>query len=104
MTIRKVTRYVSYCGRGYWKKSTCLSHEINCKCWTNPKLRTCKTCKFYTRYKDSNGMEHEPQYFQTWVQNECTNEKFNEYEPFLNVAHEKAPDLYINCPLWQSLK
>ena len=102
MNVRKVLRYYADCGRAFWKKQQCVTHEQNCKCWTNPKFKTCMTCKFRKQYQDSNGMEREPQFLQTWTQRECTNDRFNEFEPHLKVAHENAPDLYINCPLWES--
>lgn len=101
MTIKKVLRYYAECGRAFWRKADCVRHEHNCTCWTNPKLKCCKTCKFLKVFKDSNGMEHEPQFLHTWTQRECSNPKFNEYEPHLTIAHEKAPDLYIRCPLWE---
>jgi len=44
MITKKVTRYHAECGKGFWNKASCLRHEKNCKCWNNPKNRTCKTC------------------------------------------------------------
>jgi len=46
MKTRKCTRYIADCGKGFWAKDTCLQHEENCKCWTNPKNRACKTCQY----------------------------------------------------------
>ena len=45
MKTRRVTRYIADCGRGFWTKDSCKTHDENCTCWTNPKHRTCKTCK-----------------------------------------------------------
>ena len=57
MRIKKVLRYYADCGKGFWKKETCISHEENCMCWTNPKNKTCKTCKFgrYLGFDDETG-------------------------------------------------
>jgi len=44
MIKKRVTRYYSDCRKGFWNKQSCLNHEENCKCWTNPKNKTCKTC------------------------------------------------------------
>lgn len=101
MKTTRVTRYISDCGRGFWSKAKCLKHEENCKCWTNPKHRTCKTCKFAKVVNDSNGMEHEPQFLQQWTWIDCQNPDFN-VDIHFTEAHEKAPDLCINCPVWQS--
>lgn len=100
MKIRRVTRYISDCGKGFWKKESCEKHEKNCKCWKNPKYKTCLTCKFMKKTHDSNGMEHEPRYLHTWVEIECLNPNFN-YDTHFNQAHEKAADLCINCPVWE---
>lgn len=103
MIKKKVTRYYSDCGRGFWTKKSCLNHEISCKCWTNPVYKTCKTCKFGKITNDSNGMEHEPQNLETWSYWECKNPLFN-YDEHFTMAHEKAEDLCINCPVWESKK
>lgn len=100
MKTKRVTRYIADCGKGYWSKASCTQHEKNCKCWSNPKFKTCKTCKFTKVVHDSNGMEHEPQYLQTWTQIECQNPKFD-YDKHFTAAHEKAEDLCINCPVWE---
>ena len=100
MKTKRVTRYIADCGKGYWTKKSCLQHEQNCKCWTNPKFKTCKTCKFAKVTHDSNGMEHEPQHLQTWVQIECENPEFD-YNRHFTEAHKKAKDLCINCPVWE---
>jgi hypothetical protein len=71
MIAKKVTRYYADCGRGFWKKSQALTHDENCKCWKNPKFKTCISCKFKNFGEDSNGMEHEPQFLETWTTNNC---------------------------------
>jgi len=57
MITKRVTRYYSECGKGHWKKEQALSHEENCKCWTNQKNKTCKTCKYggYVSYESDTG-------------------------------------------------
>jgi len=101
MKSKKVTRYIADCGKGYWDKKSCLNHEKNCKCWTNPKYRTCKTCKHGKQSINTNGMESETQFLQTWKEWYCTNPNFN-YDKHFTPAHEKASDLCINCPVWTS--
>jgi hypothetical protein len=100
MTKKTVTRYYADCGKGFWNKNSCSNHEDNCKCWTNPKYKTCKTCVFGKQITDSNGMEHEPRELHTWRQWECSNPKFN-YDIHFKPAHENAADLCINCPVHQ---
>lgn len=57
MKITRPYRYIADCAKGFWSKSDCLKHESNCKCWTNPKNRTCKTCEFgqYEEYEADTG-------------------------------------------------
>ncbi len=95
----EVTAYKCDCGKKYHTKSAAKRHELNCKCWTNPKFKTCKSCKFCRVYEDSNGMEHQPQFLHTWKQIECTNPLFD-YDKHFTAAHFKAQDLNINCPVW----
>jgi len=103
MKIRKATRFIADCGRGFWNKNACAEHETNCRCWTNPKHRTCLTCKYTKKVNDSDGTEHDPRNLQKWTYRECTNEKFHQDIHF-HPAHENAPDLNINCSLWESNK
>lgn len=100
MRQKRVTRYISDCGKGFWDKKSCLNHEDRCRCWTNPKYKTCKTCLFGVQITDSNGMEHEPALLHTWRQWRCLNPKFN-YDVDFTQAHENASDLCINCPKWE---
>jgi len=51
MKIKRVTRYISDCGKGFWKKRACLTHDENCKCWTNPRNKACKTCCYGGKVK-----------------------------------------------------
>lgn len=99
MKIRNCKRYIADCGKGFWSKAACLDHEENCRCWTNPAFKTCKTCKFNREYIDSNGMGESP-YLHTWRAMECTNPEFD-YDTHFNQAHEKAPDLCVNCSKWE---
>lgn len=96
-----VVKYKCACGKRYSAKRLAERHEVVCTCWTNPKYKTCKTCVFGEQVKDSNGMEHEPQYLETWNVWECNNPDFN-YNIHHNPAHANAPDLCINCTKWES--
>lgn len=95
--------YKCDCGKKYHSKTSAKKHEANCKCWTNPKYKTCKTCVFSRQIRDSNGMEHDTRYLQTWTEWRCDNPEFN-YDLHFTPAHEKASDLNINCSLWKSKK
>jgi len=44
-------------------------------------------------------MEDEPAYLHTWRQVECKNPLFKDY--MFHPAHKNAPDLNINCPVWE---
>ena len=100
MEIKNTKIYIAECGRKYFTKKACVHHEIVCKCWKNPKYKTCITCKFGRRLDDSNGMEHEPQFLETWKQWDCGNPKFD-YDIHHTPAHPTADDLTINCPVWE---
>lgn len=73
METKRVTRYISECGRGFWTKHKAIEHEENCKCWKNPKFKTCISCKHKDIVTDSNGMESEPHNLETWQTNNCKN-------------------------------
>jgi hypothetical protein len=99
MTSKKVLRYYTDCGRGFWSKKKALTHEINCKCWKNPKFKTCLSCKFQNIIKDNNGMEPGSQFYQQWEQNDCKNPEMN-LDTMFTPAHENAPEICINCQKW----
>jgi len=88
MKTRRVTRYITDCGRGFWNKRQAETHETNCKCWTNPKNKTCKTCIYGMKMPD------EPDVGVTsyW---ECNNEDIS------IDGHTGGPDgvdyLSVNC-------
>ncbi len=43
MKAKKVIRYhCDFCGRGHWKKPSCLEHEE--RCYHNPEIRACGSC------------------------------------------------------------
>lgn len=92
MKSKKVTRYYSDCGKGFWSKQKALTHEEYCKCWKNPIFKTCLSCKHKNFVKDSNGMENEPQYLQTWTENKCKNSEFGV------PVHEDYEDIRKYCP------
>jgi hypothetical protein len=91
MKAKKVTRYYAdHCGRGFWKKAAAIHHEEVCKCWINPKCKTCKTCKHgdFQPYESDTGQEA------FW---ECSHEG-NDRD-----AHAGAPHgltyISVNCEL-----
>lgn len=71
MYSKKVIRYYSDCGKGFWKKNQAISHDLNCVCWKNPKFKTCLTCVNKCIVNDSNGMELEPHLLQNYKTNNC---------------------------------
>ena len=95
MKAVRVLRYYSDCGKGFWSKQKAILHDKNCKCWKNPKFKTCITCKHKNFIKDSNGMEHEPQYLQTWDSNECKNSEYGV------PAHKDYEHIRKYCPFWE---
>ena len=98
MKVKKVLRYYSECGRGFWKKQQSLSHDINCTCWKNPKFKTCKSCKFENIVDDSNGMESDPQFLETFQTNMCGHCDFG------IAVHKDIDFIRKNCPKWESTK
>ena len=78
--IRKATRYIADCGRGFWHKQACLHHEKACKCWTNPKNQTCKTC-----------------FHADWIEEDY----YSYYDCALNLEANGGPpgvdDISVNC-------
>lgn len=95
MKVRRVLRYISDCGRGYWSKAACLAHEAVCKCWTNPKNRTCKTCEFGRHVRD----DVDPGADTYW---ECLNDN----NP--NDDHTGGPEgvdyISVHCVYWKGSK
>ena len=96
MKAKKVTRYYADCGRGFWKKNQALTHDKNCKCWKNPKYKTCVSCKFKNMVADSNGMEHEPQFCQTWETNNCKHSDMGA------PVHKDFEHIRKYCPEYQN--
>lgn len=95
MKTVKVTRYYSDCGRGFWKKQQAVTHDINCTCWKNPKFKTCISCIHKSFVKDSNGMEHEPQFLETWDSNNCIHSESG------SPVHEKFDHIRRNCNFYE---
>jgi len=85
----EVTAYKTDCGKVYQHKSSALTHEKKCRCWKNPKFRTCLSCRFKKNIPvDFLG---------------CTNDNLDTNIHF-NAAHKNAPNLNINCILWEAKK
>lgn len=95
----EIKAYKAECGKKYFSKSGCKNHELICQCWTNPNLKTCMTCEFGRLINDSNGMEDEPQYLQTWMQWDCSNKEFNYDKHFTQAPNDNTKSLCINCPI-----
>lgn len=95
MESKKVTRYYAECGKGFWKKDRALSHEENCKCWKNPKIKGCMSCIHKNLVPDSNGIEHEPQFLQTWQTNNC------EHSDLGAPVHKDFDHIRKYCPKYQ---
>ena len=99
MKIRKTLRYIADCGRGFWKKEPCLNHEEACKCWANPKFKTCKTCRheiLTPAYHDYITGQFDP------IERDCAVDyDYDNWTPPVNDEGEVlADDLNMNCPLW----
>ena len=92
MISKKVTRYYAECGKGFWKKDAALNHETVCKCWKNPKNKTCKTCTYgkYLNYEHDTG---DGGYY------ECHNYKYGDGE------HTGGPEgtnyISVNCSYYE---
>lgn len=95
MIAKKVTRYYAECGRGYCNKSACEQHERVCKCWKNPKHRTCLTCAKYSKHTE---VDEGQGYYNAYTVNDCNHVSID--ESILTPCHENAPDIYKNCPYW----
>lgn len=79
------------CGHKFKTDDQAVSHMT--RCWKSPQTRTCKTCKHghHAQYEEETGYGGE------W---ECRNPEMLEED--FTPAHEKAPDICIRCPKWES--
>jgi len=98
MVSKKVIRYYSECGRGFWKKQQAIKHDSNCQCWKNPKFQCCISCKHKDIVKDSNGMENEPQFLDTWDTNNCKHSVYGV------PVHKDYDHIRKYCPFYQPTK
>jgi hypothetical protein len=96
MKAKSVIRYYSDCGRGFWKKQQAITHDENCKCWKNPKFKSCMSCKYKSLKKDNNGMQYEPHNLQTWDYNACEHSDYGVpvHEEFQHIR--KYCNFYVN--------
>lgn len=92
MISKKVIRYYTECGRGFWKKQKAVAHEQNCTCWKNPKFKTCASCVHKNIFTDSNGMGDEPHNLETWITNGC------EHSESGVPAHKEHDYMRKDCP------
>lgn len=98
--MKEIKGYVTECGKKYFNKQSAKRHEVTCKCWGNPDLKTCVSCKFGEFIKDSNGMEDEPHFLHTWRQWDCKNPLFKYDDHFTQAPNDKTNSLCINCPVY----
>lgn len=101
MEIKKVNAYITECGKKYWSRSGATKHEGICNCWSNPNFKTCVSCVHGKIINDTNGMESEPQFLQTWMQWECSNADMDFNKDFTQAPNDKTESLCINCPHWE---
>lgn len=92
MITKTVKRYYCDCGKGFFKKSSCLSHESNCTSWKNPKNKSCKTCVYsqFVRTEYVDGYVFSDAYY------DCTNKDFDEH----SGAPHGVDYISQNCPMW----
>lgn len=86
MKVKKVLRYYTDCGKGFWSKQKALTHEENCKCWKNPKFKACLSCVSKDIYKDSDDTGN------TWYANRC------EFSNLGVPAHKDHDYIRKECP------
>jgi len=96
MISKKVYRYYADCGKAFWTKRACLNHESSCRCWKNPKFKTCLSCIHKNFKKDDDGE-------QSWDYNDCKNAEMN-LNTMFTPAHKNADHICINCPKWEPKK
>jgi len=50
-------------------KKAMEAHEVIC--FYNPERKACVSCDNFESFNDSNGMEHDRRFLETWRQNQC---------------------------------
>lgn len=98
---RPITKYLCdhKCGHHAFSKiSHCQNHEA--RCWSNPALRSCKSCKFEELVHDSDGSG--------WIDRyrDCKNPLFEQtHGDAFDYDKRVEGQIYINpilnCPLWE---
>ena len=96
------------CGhRAMSKEKHMVMHEETC--WSNPKLRTCKSCKhedykkIVERHDEIAGCPNE-----TWMERGCLKINYDKFEELLKEYQpfQRKEQFYINpivnCPHWES--
>jgi len=85
----EIIAFKTDCGKVYQQKYSAKEHEKRCRCWKNPKFKTCLSCKFgHKTFDESVG---------------CQNSEMD-MDIHFNAAHKNAPNLNINCILWEPKK
>ena len=92
-------RYVAPCGHRFATRGAAEGHEHKATCWKLPALRTCQSCKFNSVEWDSNGMEDEPAFLDTFLTRECTRPDFDTEE--LIAVRPGITNLFRDCPGWE---
>jgi len=110
----KIAKYLCQykCGhKAMSKEKDMVMHEETC--WFNPKLRTCKSCKFeyYIKNKECHD-ELESRPTETWMERDCRHPTIMlDYSKFERLLKEKQyfqpkSQFHINpivkCPFWES--
>lgn len=88
MIAKKVTRYYAECGKGFWNKQKALNHESACKCWKNPKIKSCVSCKYRNIASD---FDETDLGVESWSVNNC------KYSEFGIPIHKDFEFIRRNC-------
>jgi len=99
LNIKLVKRYFAECGREFKRKYSAIHHEKVCVCWSNPKNRTCKTCKYSSVIIDS-ASSYETGEYHSKKWNTCKLD-IDHYTKFWNQKNDEV-DVNINCAFWES--
>lgn len=105
--MKEIKAFQSDCGRIYKHKSSAISHDKKCKCWSNPKLKTCKSCVFGELHDFGGGMATDdpyPIYFPSSYQWKCNHESpvyFDLSNPEFCLIGKEEYMMNSNCQKWQ---
>jgi len=105
--MKEVRAWVTDCGKLYKYKQSAKNHERICKCWSNPKFKTCKTCKFGELHNYGGEEISDPYPMKgpddwKWKCNHV--EPVDPDSPAFTLVGHKDFMLNSNCPKWESKK